>query len=292
MTLHMHPNLMNATRRLAVVHTTGYRYDGIVVASYNEARMTPPTTPGQTVLDARIEVDAMTWSHTYWDYWGTQVNAFEAIVPHTELTVVSSSTVELYAAPTDAPVAGWDALRRPDVLDTHHEFLVQTAVTEPVDEVVAFARDAAGDLAPDAAAHAVCERITSLIQYVPGVTSVNTNAAEVWQNRQGVCQDFAHLTLGALRSLGIPARYVSGYLHPRPDADLGETVEGQSHAWVEWWAGEWKPYDSTHGGAIGEDHVLVARGRDYTDVPPLSGVFAGAAASSELFVTVEVTRVG
>jgi transglutaminase-like putative cysteine protease len=113
----------------------------------------------------------------------------------------------------------------------------------------------------------------------------------VWQTKQGVCQDFAHLTLGALRSLGIPARYVSGYLHPRPDAALGETVEGQSHAWVEWWAGEWVPYDSTHSGPIGEDHVLVARGRDYGDVSPLTGVYAGAAAS-ELFVTVEVTRLG
>jgi transglutaminase-like putative cysteine protease len=289
--LHLVPHAVGPVRRIGVVHTTGYRYDGNVVASYNEARMTPPTTPTQTVLDARIEADIMTWSYTYWDYWGTQVNAFEALTPHTELTVVSSSTVELYPVDPLVADAGWDVLRRDDVTDAHHEFLVQTPHTEPVDEVVDVAREAAGDLAPDAAARAVCERLGSMIEYVPGVTSVQTSAAEVWEARKGVCQDFAHLTLGALRALGIPARYVSGYLHPRPDAGLGETVEGQSHAWVEWWAGEWVAFDSTHAITVADDHVLVARGRDYTDVTPLKGIYAGAAAS-ELFVTVEVTRLG
>ncbi|MGZ4625918.1 MAG: transglutaminase domain-containing protein [Kineosporiaceae bacterium] len=88
---------------------------------------------------------------------------------------------------------------------------------------------------------------------------------------------------------GSPARYVSGYLHPRPDADLGEAVEGQGHAWVEWWAGDWIGFDTTHNGPAGEEHVVVARGRDYGDVPPLKGVSAGTSAS-ELFVSVEVTR--
>jgi transglutaminase-like putative cysteine protease len=288
-TLHLVPHTLSPVHRLGVVHTTGYRYDGTVVASYNEARMTPPTTPNQTVLDARVEVDAVTWAYTYWDYWGSQVTAFEALTPHTELTVVSSSTVELYPIEPPAAEAGWDVLRRDDVRDTHHEFLVHTPATAPVEEVVALARDVAGDLLPNAAGRAICEWLGGEVSYVPGVTSVHTNAAEVWQARQGVCQDFAHLALGALRSLGIPARYVSGYLHPKPDAALGETVEGQSHAWVEWWAGDWVPFDSTHASAVAEDHVLVARGRDYSDVTPLKGIYAGAA-GSELFVTVEVTR--
>jgi transglutaminase-like putative cysteine protease len=278
-------------RRLGIVHTTGYRYDGTVLASYNEARMIPPSTPTQSVLDARVEVDTMTWSYTYWDYWGSQVTAFEALIPHHELTVVSSSTVELFPAAELAAEAGWQVLERDDVRDTHHEFLVHTPATRPVPEVVELARDVAGDLPPDAAARAVCDELNRMIEYVPGVTSVHSDAAEVWATRKGVCQDFAHLTLGALRSLGIPARYVSGYLHPQPDAALGVTVEGQSHAWVEWWAGEWVPYDSTHATRIGEDHVVVARGRDYGDVSPLKGVYSGGA-TSELFVTVEVTRLG
>jgi transglutaminase-like putative cysteine protease len=233
--------------------------------------MTPLTTPTQGVLDARIEVDPVTWSFTYWDYWGSQVTAFDVLVPHHDLKVVSSTTVELFPGAEPVVDATWAALRRPDVLDTFHEFLVQTPCTEP------------------AAARAVCEYLHSLVDYVPGVTSVHSGADEVWATRKGVCQDFAHLTLGALRSLGIPARYVSGYLHPKPDADLGETVEGQSHAWVEWWAGGWAPFDPTQASGVGEDHVVVARGRDYGDVSPLKGVYAGAAAC-ELFVSVEVTR--
>ena len=290
MSLHLVPHPLSPVRRLVISHTTGYRYDHPVVASYNEARMTPLTTPHQAALDSRVEVDAMTWSLTYWDYWGTQVTAFEVLLPHEALTVVSNSTVELY--PADPPVAdaGWDVLRRADVLDIQHEFLTQTRCTYPVDEVVALARDVAGDLAPNAAARAVCEDLRSRLEYATGVTSVHTDAMEVWQSKRGVCQDFAHLSLGALRSLGIPARYVSGYLHPQPDAELGHTVQGQSHAWLEWWAGEWVPFDSTHLSQVSADHVLVARGRDYTDVTPLKGIIAGAA-SSELVVTVEVTRV-
>ena len=108
--------------------------------------------------------------------------------------------------------------------------------------------------------------------------------------RKGVCQDIAHVALGALRSVGIPARYVSGYLHPDAGAAVGETVIGESHAWVEWFAGEWRGYDPTNLAEVGELHVLVGRGRDYSDVPPLRGVYAGPGAS-ELFVSVEVTRV-
>jgi transglutaminase-like putative cysteine protease len=108
--------------------------------------------------------------------------------------------------------------------------------------------------------------------------------------RKGVCQDITHLALGALRSVGIPARYVSGYLHPRPNAAIGETVGGESHAWVEWFCGDdWRGFDPTNGIDIGDRHVLVGRGRDYNDVPPLRGVYAGPFGST-LFVTVEITR--
>jgi len=94
-----------------------------------------------------------------------------------------------------------------------------------------------------------------------------------------------------LRGMGIPARYVSGYLHPKPDAEHGETVEGQSHAWVEWWCGGWEGYDPTNGVPTGVRHVIVARGREYADVTPLKGMYHGAP-SSELGVSVQVTRLG
>jgi len=276
-------------RRLLVVHRTGFRYDAPVAASYNEARMTPLTTPQQTALDARVTITPVTWRHAYWDYWGTQVTAFDVLVPHDELTVVSSATVEVFSPPELDATAGWNILERDAVLDAYHEYLIQTPLTEPHPEVAALAREAVGRRPPDAAARSACEALLDAVDYVPGVTSVRTPASEVWAARQGVCQDFAHLALGALRSLGIPARYVSGYLHPRPDAPLGETVEGESHAWVEWWAGDWVAFDPTHADVVSHSHVLVARGRDYSDVTPLKGVYAGTA-GSELFVTVEVTR--
>jgi transglutaminase-like putative cysteine protease len=277
-------------QRLRIVHRTGFRYDGVVSTSYNEARMTPGTTAGQTVLAARVTVEPVSWTYTYRDYWDTQVTAFDVVVPHRELAVVSSSTVEVTPGLT-APGRdlGWDALRSDDVTDAHVEHLTQTAATTPPDEVADLARDAAAGLAPDAAARAVCERLREHLEYVPGSTQVTTEAVEVWENGKGVCQDFAHVSLGALRGLGIPARYVSGYLHPKASADIGETVEGESHAWIEWWAGEWVGFDPTSLGPAGTDHVLVARGRDYTDVTPLKGIYAGPTGSS-LFVSVQVTR--
>ncbi len=276
-------------RRLLIVHTTGFRYDTPVTASYNEARMTPLTTPRQALLDETITVDPVTWQHRFTDYWGTQVTAFDVLARHAEMTVVSSSTVEVFGRPEQESTADWELVRSDDVRDRYHELLIQTPMTEPPEEVVALAREAAGDLPPHAAAHAVCDALIAPLTYEGGVTSVRTPAADVWASGKGVCQDFAHLTLGALRSIGLPARYVSGYLHPNPDAPVGEMVEAESHAWVEWWAGEWFAYDPTHAGPVHHDHVLVATGRDYTDVPPLKGVYAGAG-GSELFVTVQVTR--
>jgi transglutaminase-like putative cysteine protease len=142
---------------------------------------------------------------------------------------------------------------------------------------------------PCAAAEAVALWVRENVAYVPGSTGVQTSAQEAWDLRKGVCQDIAHLTVGLLRAHGIPARYVSGYLHPKVEAEIGETVAGQSHAWVEWWCGDWVGHDPTNGVTVGPRHVTVARGRDYDDVPPLKGVYHGAP-SQHLGVTVEIPR--
>ena len=279
-----------ATKRLKIVHRTGFRYEGTVAASYNEARMTPMNTQAQTVLAARVTVEPVTWTFSYKDYWDTQVTAFDVLVPHSELAVISSSTVEVHVpGPTSAGI-GWPALSEAETTDTTAEFMPQTASTTPHEEVVDLAQEAASGLAPDSAAHAVCERLRAELEYVPGSTAVTTDAREVWVDRRGVCQDFAHLTIGALRTLGIPARYVSGYLHPKASAEIGETIQGESHAWIEWWAGDWVAFDPTSLRPAGQDHVVVARGRDYTDVTPLKGIYAGSTSSSTLFVSVDVTR--
>jgi transglutaminase-like putative cysteine protease len=130
------------------------------------------------------------------------------------------------------------------------------------------------------------------LDYARGSTGVHTTSAEARAAGKGVCQDYTHLSLAILRAMGLPARYVSGYLYPTAGATastVGVSTKGESHAWVEFWAGEWMPADPTSLAAVGERHVVVARGRDYADVRPLSGVYHGPPAQS-LGVEVELTR--
>ncbi len=233
----------------------------------------------------------MTWTHTYWDYWGTQVTAFDVLVPHEDARGRRDAAPSRPVAGRASVVADADVGRRcaRDVGDRPvDEFLGQTRSTDAGRRGRRHGpRRSRRASDPDAAARAICERIAGLVEYVPGVTGVHTDAAEVWrQNRQGVCQDFAHLTLGALRSLGIPARYVSGYLHPRPDARARRDAS-RARATPGWSGGRGSGSPSTRPmpARSSADHVVVARGRDYADVPPLKGVYAGTAAS-QLFVSV------
>jgi len=173
--------------------------------------------------------------------------------------------------------------------DEHAELLSATPHTSISDELLSMAAGLHGATPMDAAL-AIAEFVRAEVAYVPGSTGVQTSAQEAWNLRKGVCQDIAQLTVALLRSRGIPARYVSGYLHPKQDAEIGQTVAGQSHAWVEWWCGDWVGHDPTNGVPVGPQHVVVARGRDYDDVSPLKGVYHGPR-SSAIAVTVEVTRV-
>jgi transglutaminase-like putative cysteine protease len=277
--------------RLRIRHLTGFRYGGEVTASYNEARMLPSSSDGQLVLFSNLEILPMSSHHTYTDYWGTRVSAFEVLTPHAELSLTATSLVEVRSRPLPANGASWPDLA--DLVAKHtglFEQQQQTARTEPPEEVRELAADAlARTNDPEAAAIEICSVVGNAIEYVQGVTGVQSTALEAWTHRKGVCQDIAHVALGALRAAGIPARYVSGYLHPKPDAEIGETIAGESHAWVEWFAGGWHGFDPTNLIEIGSRHVIVGRGRDYGDVAPLRGVYAGTH-GSELFVTVEITK--
>jgi len=274
--------------RLRIEHKTAFTYESEVVSSYNEARLTPAWLPRQRVLDSRIEVTPVTWRQTYRDYWESDVTVFEVLQPHQSLTVKGLSLVEVNSIPPKEDRMDWEALTGPRFQDLLCEYLTNTPTTEPTEELLAFAQEMAARKTPDAAARAICDRLHGEISYVPGVTSVHTPAADAWEGRSGVCQDFAHLAIGALRAVGIPARYVSGYLHPKRDAEIGEKVRGESHAWVEWWTGDWFGFDPTNDREVGDHHVVVARGREYGDVPPLTGVVAGS--TKTLNVTVDITQ--
>jgi transglutaminase-like putative cysteine protease len=151
------------------------------------------------------------------------------------------------------------------------------------------ASDLRDEHSPAAAATAVADWVSSHLRYTRGATHVSSSALEVFLAGQGVCQDYVHLSLGLLRSMAIPSRYVSGYFHPEADAEVGRSVTGQSHAWFEVWLGDWYGLDPTNGVRAGERHVVVARARDYADVPPMKGVYHGGEAE-DLEVDVEITR--
>jgi transglutaminase-like putative cysteine protease len=276
--------------RLRVVHTTRVSYSAPVRTSFNEVRMTPLTLPTQVTLESRISAGAGVPIWTYCDYWGTFVSVFDIAEPHEGLTIRAQATVETGQALGDPPpVLPWADLRERAASGRLLEFLLPTPLTTVTPAVAATVLPAVHDADPVEAAEEIAFRVRSQVSYMPGATGVRTSAQEAWDQGQGVCQDMAQVTVALLRAAGLPARYVSGYLHADPAAEPGQTVLGESHAWVEYWAGFWLPLDPTSGAPVRERHVVVARGRDYTDIPPLKGIYHGAPTSS-LDVTVEVTR--
>lgn len=277
--------------RLRVVHSTGFAYQSPVTSSYNEARLTPRSDNRQNVIVNRVETVPATRSYRYTDYWGSAVTAFDLHAPHEELEVSGMSVVETEAGerPDEERKRDWDGIRNEEIEDRYDEMLSNTAYVPKNRSLVASAKRLAKGLDPEDAVVAVCKFVHDEMEYIPGTTGVHTTAVDAWNERKGVCQDYAHLTLLMLRGLGIPSRYVSGYLHPKPNAAINKTVEGQSHAWIEAWTGGWWGYDPTNDIPITEQHVSVGVGRDYSDVSPLKGIYTGGQAT-DLDVVVEITR--
>ena len=278
------------TWRIGIRHVTGYEYEHPVSSSYNEARITPISNDRQLVLESEVDVTPPASIYRYWDWWGTLVHSFDLQEPHDELVITGTSVVETSGAP-DPPATPitWDELASFAVRDQHAELLCASRYVPLTGGVTDAAAELDGSLDPLETCAAVVAWVRTRLRYERGTTTVSTTAADALEIGSGVCQDFTHVTLGLLRAQGIPARYVSGYLHPSSQAEPGQTVAGQSHAWIEAWVGEWMPFDPTNGSPVGERHVVVGRARDYADLPPLNGIFHGGPAKS-LGVSVELTR--
>jgi transglutaminase-like putative cysteine protease len=279
--------------RLKISHITTVKYAGPVLTSFNEARMTPMTLPTQTTLESRVTVGpgaVPVWA--YIDYWGTHVSVFELPDTHDDLVIRATSTVEtdpFPGIPAAAARPGWADLTAEAASSRLLEMTLPTPLTTVAGSIADEVTSELAGLPPDEAAATISAKVRERITYLPGATGVRTNAQEAWDKGQGVCQDMAQVTVALMRAAGLPARYVSGYLHPKADPEPGTTAIAQSHAWVEYWVGSWTPLDPTSGADVGERHVVVARGRDYGDVPPLKGIYHGPP-QSDMQVTVEVTR--
>lgn len=278
--------------RLQIRHVTGFSYDGVANSSYNEARMTPLALGRQNVIESSMSTRPNAVQSTYRDYFGTIVTTFDLHERHSRLEVVAEAIVETMAETNGAAALTLQSLQTPEASDLFVEYLVPTARTSMWPSVLEELRElVTSQEHVSSVVETVMSWVRDRVAYVKGSTLVSSTAQEVWEQRQGVCQDLTHVTIALLRSVGIPARYVSGYLHSNEAAGIGEKVVGESHAWVEYFSGDWVGVDPTNGGAIGLHHVVVAKGREYGDVPPLKGIYHGDP-SSALGVVVEITRVG
>jgi transglutaminase-like putative cysteine protease len=272
---------------LRTEHVTSFRYGGPARASYNEVRKTPITSPNQIALEARVVTTPAAPQYSYRDYWGTHVVAFNVDGPHERLVIAGTSLVETHP-PVDVPTASWTDVDA--VADRLVEYLLPTRYTSPNEELAEVgAALRLTSATPVEAGLAAVHFAYGALKYVKGVTHVHSPAVEAYEAGSGVCQDFAHLALTVLRGMGVPARYVSGFLHPDADAAIGETREAESHAWIEVWAGRWWALDPTNDSDVGLRHVVVARGRDYADVPPTKGIYAGPS-EQDSTVSVSITR--
>lgn len=271
--------------RLSIEHTTLFSYGFPARSSFNEVRMMPLTTARQTTMAAQVTTSPATNQYRYRDYWGTQVVAFDVADRHHTLEVGASAIVDASSFSTPAACT-WQEIE--NAAPAMCEFLSSTPATRPDGRLEPTAEQLRKS-EPVETVEAVCEWVNSAIEYQLGVTGVHTSASEALEAGQGVCQDFAHVAVALLRRIGIPSRYVSGYLHPVPEPVVGETVEGQSHAWIEVWTGAWWEFDPTNLIPVGPRHIIVGRGRDYGDVSPVKGIYAGGDEDS-MTTTVAIQR--
>jgi len=283
--------------RFDVRYRTLFTYDEAASESQNELRACPVTDATQRLIDYRVSVEPAARIHSYFDAWGTRVDSFGVRKPHMAMEVVAESSVETSPRPLPVSAPRMAAVADPEFIDDHIAFLERDRHTdygEPVAEAARRQAVIAGDDVVSTVL-AVHRFVRSTLAYAPGSTSVGIEVDQVLAGGMGVCQDFAHLAVAMCRSLGIPARYTSGYLFTEDDASgadsAADTVFVQTHAWFEaavpGWG--WLSLDPTNGQVVGERHVKIGHGRSYDDVQPLRGVFLGPAAST-VHPAVEIQR--
>jgi transglutaminase-like putative cysteine protease len=279
----------------AIRYLTEYRYEGKVTDNLNALRVRPATTSTQRVDDFHVRVDPEARLQRHLDYFGTEVIEFGVAQPHDHLSIDVRARV-VTAEPPEPPDEGWEALAGSGYESAGGEFLLPTG-DEPENGALDELFEASRATSPLATVRLLSELIPDRFEYRQGATYVGSTIADLLAAGAGVCQDFVHLGLVLLRRHGIAARYVSGYLWAAPEDDGDDSVEVETHAWLEallpagGQRGEpvWVGADPTNRRLAGETHVKIGHGRRYSDVPPIKGVYRGTA-TAELEASVRMTR--
>jgi len=289
--------------RYHVLHETEYHYDSVVTLSQQLLHMTPRNSNAQYCEQYSLNISPSPTEHNqYFDYFKNYSDYIAVFTPHELLTVTSSFTVSLQRRPYWSELGNsqaWDAVAQ-QLLDTQHVdldvvgYLYSSPNVKCSQALIAFAMPSFWPGRPlMEAALDLTQRIYQTFEFDPEATSVSTPLDEVLEGKRGVCQDFAHLMIGCLRSLGLACRYVSGYILTTPPEGKERMVGADaSHAWVSVYCPTygWIDFDPTNNCLVQSEHITVAWGRDFSDVSPMRGVALGGGAQT-LTVRVTVTPV-
>jgi transglutaminase-like putative cysteine protease len=256
-----------------ILHRTRYIYISPARDSFNDVRLEPPSIPEQTVESFSLRVEPEAKLDRYTDFYSNLVHHFEIPAPHNSLLIESRLKVETRwpeAIAEDAELCPMEKLD--DALDAERcfDFLQSSRYIELEVDAWKLAIDAMGERKDVwQTARALMKFTHEYLKYEPNSTHVHTHMRDVIKDRRGVCQDFAHFLIGLCRCVKIPARYVSGY--------LATEIASATHAWMEIYIPKtgWRALDPTHNCQINETYVKIGHGRDYGDVPPVSGNYRG-----------------
>jgi transglutaminase-like putative cysteine protease len=278
----------------SIRHLTKFRYAAAVSESVMETRMHPRTDATQRSLNFHLSVSPRCRLFSYRDYLGNHIHHFDIPVPHAQLVIVAESLVEVQPPPEiPARMApeSWAQLDELVHQEDCWEMLLPSEFVAPTPLLADLERqlDVARREDPLSLLRHINSDLARHIEYVPKSTRVNSPIDEALRHRKGVCQDFAHIMIAMARGIGIPCRYVSGYIHARKH-DPNAAAANATHAWVEALLPHlgWVGFDPTNQSLAGDRHIRTAIGRDYFDVPPTKGIFRGQTAS-ELIVAVRVS---